>query len=64
MKKIIVTSSIAAVRRTDKPEEYKFSEEDWNESSKIETEPYPVSKVLAEKKAWELFKAHSQDVRY
>lgn len=29
---------------------------DWNESSTLESEPYPLSKVLAEKAAWEIAK--------
>lgn len=27
---------------------------DWNECSTLDTEPYPLSKVLAEKAAWEI----------
>ena len=33
-----------------------YSCADWNESSTLESEPYPLSKVLAEKAAWEIAK--------
>jgi nucleoside-diphosphate-sugar epimerase len=56
--RIVVTSSVAAIKRSDKPEDYKFTEADWNESATIEADPYSLSKKLAEEKAWEMIKAH------
>uniref|UniRef100_A0A7S1KM56 3-beta hydroxysteroid dehydrogenase/isomerase domain-containing protein n=1 Tax=Percolomonas cosmopolitus TaxID=63605 RepID=A0A7S1KM56_9EUKA len=54
VKRIVVTSSVAAVRNSLKSAGEPFNENDWNTTSTLETEAYPLSKVLAEKKAWEL----------
>ena len=54
VKRVVLTSSIAAVVDDSLPHDYRFSEDDWNESATIETSPYPLSKTLAERKAWEL----------
>ncbi|CAK4085805.1 unnamed protein product [Aphanomyces euteiches] len=59
---LIVTSSIAAV--TDSPARGKtYTEEDWNTTSSLSWLPYYYSKTRAEKKAWELVRAASTDVR-
>jgi nucleoside-diphosphate-sugar epimerase len=63
VKTIVVTSSVAAVRnnKTNFPH---YTEEDWNTVATIESQPYPYSKVMAERKAWELvdaFNASSSD---
>lgn len=61
VKKIIVTSSVAAVRSFIPEGQTKvFSEKDWNTTSTLETNPYPLSKTLAEKKAWQLFEEHKK----
>jgi len=57
VKNIVLTSSVAAVTDSKNfvpPEGYIFDEKDWNTHSTIENNPYPLSKTLAEKAAWEL----------
>eukprot|EP01080_Neovahlkampfia_damariscottae_P005335 gene5335-9144_t len=53
IKRIILTSSIVAIRGEKKPGHI-YSEKDWNESANIEKTPYPLSKVKAELQAWEM----------
>lgn len=51
VKRVVVTSSMAAI--TDEPDETKvLTEEDWNEKSGLERNPYYYSKTLAERAAW------------
>mmetsp|Transcript_11869 Transcript_11869/g.17650 ORF Transcript_11869/g.17650 Transcript_11869/m.17650 type:complete len:331 (-) Transcript_11869:85-1077(-) len=57
---IVLTSSVAAVRSSGKPSDYVFSASDFNDTSTLDKEPYPLSKVLAEKKAWELVGAQDR----
>merc|ERR1712159_15872 len=62
--RVVLTSSVAAIgppqpwladpSKADK--EKAFTEEDWNDTSTIENAPYRYSKVVAEKKAWEIAK--------
>lgn len=63
VERIIVTSSIAAVRRfvPEGATKVVFSETDWNSSATMETAAYPFSKVQAEKKAWQLFEEHQKN---
>ncbi|NNH88604.1 SDR family oxidoreductase [Acinetobacter terrae] len=64
VKRVIVTSSIAAtygdaidIQHTAKNE---FDESHWNTSSSETHQPYPYSKVIAERKAWEMQKAQQR----
>jgi|TARA_A100001011_G_scaffold52418_1_gene50518 dihydroflavonol-4-reductase len=54
IKKIVVTSSVAAISSGHTKSEY--SEQDWSMVEKA-IPAYPKSKALAEKKAWELIKS-------
>ncbi|KAF6750212.1 D-lactaldehyde dehydrogenase [Ephemerocybe angulata] len=73
LKRIVITSSIAAVW-TPGPGARTFSEEDWNTQyvSEVEklgskTDPmavYGASKVLAEKAAWDFYQAHKSEVQW
>jgi len=56
---IVVTSSVAATRRWDKPEDYVLTEADWNETASVSHMPYPYSKVVAERAAWDLVAKHN-----
>eukprot|EP01006_Ploeotia_vitrea_P027324 TRINITY_DN60172_c0_g1_i1.p3 TRINITY_DN60172_c0_g1~~TRINITY_DN60172_c0_g1_i1.p3 ORF type:complete len:340 (+),score=174.36 TRINITY_DN60172_c0_g1_i1:26-1021(+) len=56
VKRVVVTSSIAAIKRPDKPADHVFTEEDWNDVATIDKAPYFVSKVQAERKAWAVAK--------
>ncbi len=63
VKRVVVTSSTAAIcsdaadMQNAKGE--KLSEEDWNETSSIDHQPYSFSKVVAEREAWKI--AGAQD---
>jgi dihydroflavonol-4-reductase len=51
VRRVIVTSSMAAI--TDEPEsDHVLTEEDWNEKSSLDRNPYYYSKTLAERAAW------------
>jgi len=59
VKRVVVTSSCAAIvewNASTEPEKYKdkiWTEKDWNTTSTLESSPYFLSKVLAEKAAWD-----------
>eukprot|EP01094_Clydonella_sp_ATCC50884_P025710 TRINITY_DN686_c0_g1_i1.p1 TRINITY_DN686_c0_g1~~TRINITY_DN686_c0_g1_i1.p1 ORF type:complete len:345 (-),score=132.13 TRINITY_DN686_c0_g1_i1:153-1148(-) len=53
VKRIVVTSSVAAVVGEERKEGV-YTEEDWNMDSSLELNPYRYSKRLAEKRAWAL----------
>jgi len=51
VRRVVQTSSVAAVVDAGRPDSHTFTEEDWNESSSLEHEPYDLSKTLAEREA-------------
>jgi nucleoside-diphosphate-sugar epimerase len=59
VKRVILTSSCVAIVEDESltnPEKYKdkvWTENDWNTTATLEKNPYSLSKVLAEKAAWE-----------
>ena len=53
IRRVVLTSSIAAMRDEDLPVDHLFTEADWNESASIERNAYQLSKTLAERAAWE-----------
>ncbi|KAL9651340.1 hypothetical protein ABK040_001292 [Willaertia magna] len=53
LKRVILTSSVAAVVHIAEPGKV-YSEEDWNTGSSLNDNPYFYSKTLAEKAAWKL----------
>jgi len=58
VKKIVITSSVAAI--TDSPNPNKtYTEEDWNNESSLTRNPYYYSKKLAEETAWKYLKDKS-----
>ncbi len=64
VKKVVLTSSVAAIHgdNIDMKELgiSEFTEEHFNYSSNLNHQPYSYSKVLAEKKAWEMEKVQSK----
>lgn len=68
LKRVILTSSVAAVKGMKDPQPPKhgksvYSEEDFNETSTVDNgEAYWASKVQAEKLAWDLAKQHNIDL--
>ena len=58
IKRIVLTSSVAAVTDSKNyvpPEDKVFDESDWNDVSTLETNPYSLSKTLAERYVFLLF---------
>jgi dihydroflavonol-4-reductase len=56
IKRVVVTSSMAAV--TDEPDErHVLTESDWNTKSTLTRNPYYLSKVKAERAAWDFVEA-------
>lgn len=60
IKRVVLTSSVVSVwgdaSDINSTKNQEFDESYWNESSRISDQPYYVSKVMAEKKAWEVCK--------
>jgi nucleoside-diphosphate-sugar epimerase len=54
VRRVVVTSSAAAVRSANRPRDHVYTEEDWNDTATIERNPYPLSKTLAEREAWSI----------
>ncbi|HRI65459.1 MAG TPA: SDR family oxidoreductase [Polyangium sp.] len=51
VKRVVLTSSMAAI--TDEPDsDHVLTEKDWNTRSTLDRNPYYLSKMLAEKEAW------------
>lgn len=65
IRRVVLTSSVAAVKgkHPNPPKEgTAYSEEDWNDTSTIDDEAYWLSKVLAERAAWELATQNNIDL--
>ena len=59
VKVVGLTSSIAAISATDRRPGHTYTEADWNEDATVSTNPYGLSKALAEKVAWRVHKEQS-----
>lgn len=64
VKRVVLTSSVVAIY-SDNVEtlgkaEGRFSEDDWNQTSSVNHQPYNYSKTLAEKEAWKIVKAQNR----
>ena len=64
VKRVVLTSSEVAIYGDNidglKVPGGMFTEEHWNTSSSVDHQPYPYSKVVAEKEAWEIQKKQSR----
>jgi dihydroflavonol-4-reductase len=64
VKRVIVTSSIASTYGDAidilQTEHNRFDESHWNSTSSATHQPYPYSKVMAERKAWEMAEAQNR----
>ncbi len=64
VKRVVLTSSVAAIygdaKDVKNTENNIFTEEYWNITSSVKHNPYPYSKTLAEKTAWEMEKAQNR----
>ncbi len=63
-RRVVLTSSVAAVAGYDKPESYVFTESDWNETADLKVSPYLLSKTLAERAAWDFHAAQPEGSRF
>eukprot|EP01095_Lingulamoeba_sp_RSL-Kostka_P009792 TRINITY_DN3408_c0_g1_i1.p1 TRINITY_DN3408_c0_g1~~TRINITY_DN3408_c0_g1_i1.p1 ORF type:complete len:244 (-),score=93.30 TRINITY_DN3408_c0_g1_i1:75-806(-) len=63
VKKVVLTSSCAAIASQAIPEDGKiWSEDDWNNDSTLSEGPYRLSKSLAEKAAWKITEQNDFDL--
>jgi nucleoside-diphosphate-sugar epimerase len=53
VKRVVLTSSFAAIGPGSKPTDAPFTEEDWADPDGTEVTPYVKSKILAERAAWD-----------
>jgi nucleoside-diphosphate-sugar epimerase len=66
VKRVVVTSSVAAVRHTGSQEDRRgreFTEADWSDPDNADLTPYTRSKTIAELAAWEYMRAQGQEAR-
>ena len=63
VKRVVVTSSIAAIRLTKGAETRTLTEEDWTDPDSAELTPYVRSKTVAERAAWDLVQERGAEHR-
>jgi dihydroflavonol-4-reductase len=63
-RRVVITSSIAAIVDETKPADYVHRETDWNQSASVEASPYPLSKSLAERAAWAMLEQLPEQRRF
>jgi dihydroflavonol-4-reductase len=63
VKRVVVTSSIAAIRLTKGAETRTLTEEDWTDPGEEGLTPYVRSKAIAERAAWDLVKQRGAEDR-
>ncbi|MEQ9504401.1 MAG: SDR family NAD(P)-dependent oxidoreductase [Deltaproteobacteria bacterium] len=64
VQRVVQTSSIAAVVDMEHDDDYVHTEEDWCASATVQSDPYALSKTLAEKKAREMCDALPDGERF
>ncbi len=64
VKRVVHTSSMAAVYSFDKPPDHVYTEADWNDSSTVELDAYGLAKVSAEREALRLTAEVPEDQRW
>ena len=64
VRRVVHTSSVVAIYGWDKPDGHLFTEADWNTSSTLETDPYGLAKVEAEKAARAFVDALPEEERF
>ncbi len=64
VKRVVITSSIAAVFDHNQPRDKVYTEEDWNQGSTLASEPYNLAKTEAERWAWDHHANLPEDERY
>jgi len=61
VKRVVLTSSFAAIGYSINPKDHIFTEEDWTDEN-APLQPYIKSKTVAEKAAWDFLKNHGGDL--
>jgi nucleoside-diphosphate-sugar epimerase len=64
VKRVVHTSSVAAIYSFDKPNDYLYTEADWNDSSTVDVDAYGLAKVAAEREALKLAAQVPEGARY
>ncbi|WP_370290011.1 NAD-dependent epimerase/dehydratase family protein [Nocardioides sp.] len=62
VKRVVLTSSVVAIYgdNVDLAGRERFTEDDWNTTSSVDHQPYPYSKTVAERLAWEMAGAQNR----
>ena len=60
-RRVVLTSSVAAIEDHSSPQGHRFTEDQWNDSATLEGSPYPLAKTLSERAAWDLVEALPRD---
>lgn len=63
VKRVVMTSSVAAVRHGRSPSEKPYAEADWTDGTDLERTPYVRSKTIAERAAWDLVRERGAEDR-
>ncbi|MBM3490296.1 MAG: NAD-dependent epimerase/dehydratase family protein [Alphaproteobacteria bacterium] len=53
VRRTVLTSSIVAIYAVERPAGHVYAEQDWSDTDRPTLPPYPLSKTLAERAAWE-----------
>jgi dihydroflavonol-4-reductase len=63
VKRVVMTSSVAAVRHGRAPSAEPYNEADWTDPNDLQRTPYVRSKTIAERAAWEHIRARGAESR-
>ncbi len=62
-RRVVLTSSVAAIEDFTRPNGHRFTEDEWNDSASL-VSPYPLGKTLSERAAWEFVEGLEGDQRF
>jgi nucleoside-diphosphate-sugar epimerase len=60
IKRVVLTSSVAAVMGSKKVSEYTYTSDDWSDPQDPDLNPYAASKTIAEKEAWDFIEQNQK----
>ena len=63
-RRVVLTSSVAAIEDDSRPQGHRFTEDQWNESATVKTSPYPLAKTKSERAAWEFVETLEGERRF
>jgi nucleoside-diphosphate-sugar epimerase len=64
VRRVVLTSSVAAVTSDDRSPHHVFTEADWNTTARLDVDPYPLAKTRAERAAWDLARSLPDEERF